>query len=167
MLINFTTNSAIRGALISVIGFCLFQVAVRAQSPPETETIVKGRSFVIGLVSGEVLRYSAFNPSETDADKPTEPLSLQLKLYDAHGSLIATSPKLVIPPGEFRWIEFDRDSLPISGEPGSTRAQFRTQPLWGLRAKDRLQVSTSLEIHGNTSATPGTFRFFFNVEALP
>jgi len=167
MLINFTTNSAIRRAMMSLIALCLFQVAVSAQSPPETETIVKGRSFVLGLVSGEVLRYSAFNPSETDAGKPNEPLSLQLKLYDAHGALVATSPKIVIPPGEFRWIEFDRDTLPISGEPGSTRAQFRTQPLWGLRARDRLQVSTSLEVHGNSSSTPGTFKFFFNVEALP
>src|SRR5215813_13994345 len=158
MLIKFTINSAVHKAMMAVIALCLFQVAVSAQSPPETETIVKGRSFVIGLVSGEVLRYSAFNPAETDTGKPTEPLSLQLKLYDAHGTLVATSPKIVIPPGEFRWIEFDRDTLPISGEPGSTRAQFRTQPLWGLRARDRLQVSTSLEVHGNSSSsTPGTF----------
>jgi len=167
MLINFITNSAIGRAMVALIALSLFHVAVSAQSPPGSETLVNGQPAVVGLVSGEVLRYSAFNPSETEAGKPNEPLSLQLKLYDDHGSLIATSPKIVIPPGEFRWVEFDRDTLPISGEPGSTRAQIRTQPLWGLRANARLKVSASLEILGNTSATRGTFKFFFNVEALP
>lgn len=167
MLINFITNSAIRKAMMALIALCLLRVPINAQSPAETETLVNGQPVVLGLVSGEVLRYSAFNPSETEAGKPNEPLSLQLKLYDAHGSLVATSPKIVIPPGEFRWVEFDRDTLPISGEPGSTRAQVRTQPLWGVRANVRLKVSTSLEIRGNTSATSGSFKFFFNVEALP
>src|SRR5262245_20059981 len=100
----------------------------------------------LGLIQGETLRFTAFNPSETDDGKANEPISLQLKLYDKNGTEIATSPKVVIPPGEFRWVEFNRDTLSISGEPGSTRAQFRTVPLWGVRARPRVRVSTSLEI---------------------
>ena len=167
MLINFTNNSASCKAMMALIALCLFQVGVSAQSPTETETFVNGQPVVVGLVSGEVLRFSAFNPSETDAGKPNEPLSLQLKLYDASGALVATSPKIVIPPGEFRWVEFDRDTLPIAGEPGSTRAQLRTTPLWGVRQSRPFKVSTSLEIRSNTSSTTGSFKFYFNVETLP
>ena len=120
---------------------------------------------MLGLIQGETLRYTAFNPSETDAGKPNESISLELKLYDKNGAVIAVSPRVVIPPGEFRWVEFNRDALSIPGEPGTTRAQIRTQPLWGLRSKSHLNISTSLEVLNNNSA--GTFKFFFNVEALP
>jgi hypothetical protein len=159
-------TSLFRKATPVLVALSLFMVAAQAQTklgPPER--IVNGQTAPVGLIQGETLRYTAFNPSETDSGEPNEPISLRMKLYDKDGAVIAVSPKVVIPPGEFRWIDFNRDELGLSGEPGTTRAQVRMQPLWGLRANNRLHVSTSLEIINNTSG--GTYRFFITVEALP
>jgi hypothetical protein len=155
-----------RKATLLLLALSFFQLPVLAQSPAgPNETTVNGQTNLLGLIQGETLRFTAFNPTETDSGRANEPISLQLKLYDQHGDVIAVSPKVVIPPGEFRSVDFNRDDLPLSGEPGTTRAQLRTMPLWGLRARTRLHISTSLEVINNTNG--GTFKFYFNVETLP
>jgi hypothetical protein len=168
MQINFTRNSSIfRKATLVLAAFCIFQVAVRAQSREEpAETLVNGQTSLVGLVRGEMLRFTAFNPSETDNGKPNEPITLRLRVYDAHGGLIVQSPALVIPPGEFRWVDFDHAELGTPSEPATSRNQIRTKPLWGLRSRSPLHVTTTLELLDSTTQR-GTFKFFFNVEALP
>lgn len=42
---------------------------------------------------------------------------------------------------------------PISGEPGTARAQVRTVPLWGLRTRSRFLITASLEIVDSTGQT--------------
>ena len=158
-------NSLLRKITLVLVALGFVMVTAQAQTGDPTETIVPGRPVTLGLIQGETLRYTAFNPSETDAGKPNESISLQLKLYDKNGAVIAVSPKVVIPPGEFRSVEFNRDALTIPGEPGTTRAQIRTQALWGLRSKSRFNVSISLEVLNNNTA--GTFKFFYNIETLP
>jgi hypothetical protein len=149
---------------MTLAALSLLQLAVGAQSG--SELIVTGQTGLAGLARGEMMRFTAFNPVLTDGGHPNEPISLKLAVYDAQGALVASSPQVEIPPGQFRWIDFDYDDLPIAGEPGTTRNQVRTVPLWGLRARGRLHVSTSLDlIDGTTGA--GQFRFFFTVEALP
>jgi hypothetical protein len=161
-------NFRFRKVTLALVALSFFLVAAQAQRGEPTETIVNGQTVPIGLVQGETLRFTAFNPSETDSGQPNEPISLQMKLYDSHGAVIAVSAKVMIPPGEFRSVDFNRDDLPISGEPGTTRAQLRTVPLWGLRSRGRFHVSTSLETFSNGSTTAaGSFKFFFNIEALP
>ena len=158
-------NSVLRAAAFVLLALSLFQLPAGAQlSQPEiTRT---GATALVGLVPGERLRFTAFNPSTTESSREhNEPVRMQLKLYDAAGEIIAASPDVVIPPGEFRFVDFNRDDLPIAGEPGTRRAQVRTQALWGLRSHDRLQLPTSLEIIDNQ--TGGSFKFFFTVEALP
>ena len=158
-------KSALRGAAFVLVALSFFQLPASAQrSQPEITR--NGATAVVGLARGERLRFSAFNPSTTESSRENnEPVRMQLKLYDANGNVIAQSPDVEIPPGEFRFVDFNRDDLPIAGEPGTQRAQFRTQALWGLRAHGRLQISTSLEIIDNQ--TGGSFKFFFTVEALP
>lgn len=111
------------------------------------------------------MRYSAFNPLTTESGRPNEQISLRLQLFDAQGNVIAESPAVQIPPGEFRSVDFNYDDLPIAGEPGTARKQFRTTALWGVRRRATIHVSTSLETVDST--TGGSFKFFFTIEALP
>ena len=166
MRINFTRNVRIsRLAALALVTFSFFQLPVGAQSSRESnETIVPGATALVGLASGDMLRFTAFNPAKTESGRPNEPISLQLKLYDAHGDVIAESPQIEIPPGEFRSVDFNQDQLGGASAPGS-RNQVRTFPLWGLRARGRLSVTTSLEIV--QSSTGSSHLWFLNVEALP
>jgi len=165
MSINLTLrNSIFQKTLVTLAALSLFQLAVSAQS--SNEIMVTGQTALGGLVRGELMRFTAFNPLLTDLGHPNEPISLKLRVFDALGNVIAESPEVNIPPGQFRWIDFDYDDLPVAGEPGTMRKQFRTIPLWGLRSRSRLHVSTSLDLL-NSSTGAGTFKFFFTVEALP
>jgi len=164
MSINLTLrNSIFQKTLVTLAALSLLQLAVSAQSSNE---LIVGQTALAGLARGELIRFTAFNPVLTDAGHPNEPISLKLRVFDALGNVIAESPEVTIPPGQFRWIDFDYDDLPITGEAGTLRKQFRTIPLWGLRSRSRLHVSTSLDAL-NSSTGAGTFKFFFTVEALP
>lgn len=166
MLTNITRNKSVfRIATAALAVFSLFQLPVGAQSSRESnETIVPGATALVGLAPGEMLRFTAFNPPKTESGRPNEPISLKLKLYDAHGDVIAESAEVEIPPGEFRSVDFNDDQLAGASAPGS-RNQVRTFPLWGLRARGRLLVTTSLEIV--QSSTGSSHLWFLNVEALP
>ena len=167
MLTNLTRNNSVfRIATLALVAFSFFQLPVGAQSSVESnETIVPGATALLGLARGESLRFSAFNPSKTESGLRNEPISMQLKLYDAHGDVIAESPQIEIPPGEFRFVDFNHDELPVAGEPGTARNQIRTQALWGLRTHSQINVATSLEVVD--SSTGGSCRVFVFVEAVP
>ena len=165
MKINFIRNPRInRLATLVLLTSCLFQLPAGAQSSaPANEQTKIGSPALLGLARGETLRFTAFNPESTG--ERGEPIRMQMKLYDAQGNVIAASPEVVIPPGEFRFVDFNRDDLPITGDPNTGLLQVRTQPLWGLRSRTRLSVTTSLEVRN--TATGGNFRFLIIVEALP
>jgi len=160
------TKSIFPNAILTLVALCFFQLAVSVSAQTSGEKSVIGQTNMVGVAHGETIRFKAFNPSETDSGRANEPLGMQLRIYDEHGSLIAESPRVDIPPGEFRWVDIKRDDLPVAGEPGTGRAQVRTIPLWGLRTSARIHVPTQLEIVDSTTGA-GTFKFFFNVEALP
>jgi len=157
-------NSILRKAVLGLIAFCFFQLAVRAQTREESP--LSGQTALVGLVRGEMIRFTAFNPLETDDGRPNGPITLRLQIYDAHGALITHSPQLTIPPGEFRWVDFDHDELGTPSEPDTSRNQVRTMPLWGLSRSRPLHIPTTLELLDSTTHA-STFKFFFNVEALP
>jgi len=160
-------HSILRKAMLALIAFCFFQPAVPAQTREElTGTPISGQTALVGLVSGEMIRFTAFNPLKTDDGRTNEPITLRLQIYDSHGALIAESPAVTIPPGEFRWVDFDYTELGTPPSGAGTRNQFRTTALWGVRASRRVHVSTLLEVLDSTTHA-STFRFFFNVEALP
>ena len=159
-------NSIFRKAMLALIAFCFFQLAVHAQTREEpTGTPISGQAGLVGLVRGEMIRFTAFNPLETEDGRPNGPITLRLQIYDAHGALITQSPEVTIPPGEFRWVDFDYAELGTPSEAG-TRNQVRTRPLWGLSRSRRLRISTLLEVL-DSSTQASTFRFFLTVEALP
>ena len=159
-------NSIIRRATLTVFVFSFLQLSVWAQSRPDSDvTLVPGRTVLFGLTRGDMLRFSAFNPSTTESGLPTEPLSLRLRFFDEHGDVVAVSAEVVIPPNQFRWVDINYDDIPITAD-STGRKQIRTTPLWGLRTRGRFSAPTSLEITNSTAST-GTFKFFFNVESLP
>jgi hypothetical protein len=166
MRISFACGKSIkRLAALALVAFSFFQLPAGAQSSGQSnETIVTGETALVGLASGDMLRFTAFNPAKTESRQPNEPISLRLNLYDAHGDVIAESPPMEIPPGEFRSVDFNNDQLPAASEPGA-RNQVRTVPLWGLRARSRFLVTTSLEIV--QSSTGSSHLWFLTVEALP
>jgi hypothetical protein len=159
-------NSIIRRATLTVFVFSFLHLSVWAQSRPEADvTLVNGQTVLIGLTRGDVLRFTAFNPPTSESGQTNLALSLRLRIFYEHGDVAAVSPEVVIPPNQFRWVDFSYDDLPIAAD-STGRKQVRTMPLWGVRARSRFLVSTSLEI-ANSTTSAGTFKFFFNVEALP
>ncbi|HEX5732917.1 MAG TPA: hypothetical protein VF131_08795 [Blastocatellia bacterium] len=164
MQINFIRNSRINRLAAGVLlACCFFQLQAAAQSEPANERTKIGSPALIGFARGEMLRFTAFNPESTG--ERGGPIRMQMKLFDAQGTVIATSAEVMIPPGQFRFVDFNRDDLPITGDPDTGLLQVRTQPLWGVRAGVRVAVTTSLEVSNHT--TGGSFKFFLIVEALP
>ncbi|HYV07912.1 MAG TPA: hypothetical protein VFB82_25190 [Blastocatellia bacterium] len=150
----------------AVIALSAFQLPANAQKSDQADEITRvGATALVGLARGQKLRFTAFNPSTTESHERNEPIRMQVLIYTGTGESIAESPAIVIPPGEFRFVDFDRDDLPVTGEPGTARAQLRTIPLWGLRSHSRFNVSTSLELVDDT--TGSTHTWFVKVEALP
>jgi hypothetical protein len=169
MLTNFTRNkSLLRITTLSLVVFSFSQLPASAGSSEQiNETTVVGKTTaLVGLARGDTLRYTAFNPLKTESGERNEPIRLRLKLYDARGNVIAESAAVEIPPGEFRFVDFNRDDLPVAGEPGTARAEIRTQAIWGFRNVIPINVTTSLEVvDSGTGAT--RYNPFITVEALP
>lgn len=88
-----------------------------------------GNDIITGIVPGQTLRVSLFNPlssgSEAGSDAQSKSFSGHVKVFDASGNLIAQSADLVVAPGEFRYFDINRDALPLPGEPGTGRLQVR------------------------------------------
>jgi hypothetical protein len=110
MRINFARSKSIKElAALAVVAFSFFQLPAGAQSSAQSnETTVAGETALVGLASGDMLRFTAFNPAKTESGGPNEPIS-QLKLYDSRGDVIAESRQIEIPPGEFRSVDFNND----------------------------------------------------------
>jgi len=161
------TSLILRANLI-LLAASFFQISVAAQKRGEDPvTTVQGQTAMAWMGFGELIRFRAFNPTQTEDGKPNEPLDVQIKLFDERGALLHQTTTVTIPPGEFRWIDIKREELNVAGDPGTGTVQFRTQPLWGLRAQTRLvRVPTSLDLV-NQATAGGTFRFYIIVEALP
>src|ERR1700752_4304641 len=134
MQINIIRNRlallVVTGALIALSVLQLPASAQRSEQAGEITTV--GATALVGLARGDSLPFTAFNPNTTESQQRNEPIRMQVLIFTATGEGIAESPAIVIPPGEFRSVDFDRDDLPISGEPGTARAQLRTIPLWGV-----------------------------------
>jgi hypothetical protein len=144
---------------------CFFRLPAGAESPAQTSDIVKtGAPALLGLARGEELRYTAFNPGS--AEGGGEPIGMKMKLYDATGNVIAESAQVVIPPREFRSVDFKRDDLALAGEPRTGLLQVRTTPVFFLRNANAVSVTTSLELTAGGKQA-GAYKFFFIIEALP
>jgi len=107
--------------------------------------------YLMGIVPGQTLRVTLFNPPASEAEPSGQPSSGHVKVFDGRGNLLAQSSKLAIPPGEFRSFDFDRAALHVSGEQGTNRAQVRIKPFFDFKA-ERLVRSVEL-VDNNTGKT--------------
>jgi prepilin-type processing-associated H-X9-DG protein len=121
-----------------------------------------GNDTMMGLVPGQKALVTAYLPSrlvlaENGSYEESPPIRGHVKVFDSSGYLIAQSPELVIKPGESGSFGFDRNALPILGEPGTNRAQVRMKPFFTFESKrlsppgeDRLLTSlVSFEVVDN------------------
>jgi len=78
---------------------------------------------ITGIIGGQTLRVTLFNPGSAGADNRRS----QVSLFEIHGYLLEESQELIIPPGEFRSFDFNRAALSSPGEPGTGRLQVRAK----------------------------------------
>jgi hypothetical protein len=105
-----------------------------------------GNDIIMGIVPGQTLRVTLFNPPFSESGAQNEPVGGHVKVFDGSGNLIAQSPELAIPPGEFRSFEFNRFALSLPGEPGTNRANVRIKPFYNFRSGRVSPVLPSFEI---------------------
>ena len=105
-----------------------------------------GNDIIMGIVPGQTLRVTLFNPPFSESGAQNEPVGGHVKVFDGSGNLIAQSPEQVIPPGKFRSFDFNRGALPLAGEPGTNRANVRIKPFYNFRSERLSPVLASFEI---------------------
>lgn len=102
-----------------------------------------GSDYLMGIVPGQTLRVTLFNPPASETDTAHQPVNAHVKVFDGRGNQIAQSAELAIPSGESRSFDFDRAALRLAGEPGTNRAQVRIKPFFDFKA-ERLVRSVEL-----------------------
>ena len=138
------TSHAIIGRLptLALLALFLVQPQVRAQEEPS----VVFHSISWGLVRGQTVRFSVSNPVAPSQREPLRSILVQVRLFDASGAVLATGDEISIPPGEFRSVDFSRDDLPVTTNPGGrvqTRALVRYRT---FSIVDRTQLIPSIEL---------------------
>ncbi len=93
-----------------------------------------GNDIMMGIVPGQTLRITLSNPPSSGSAAKRDPVIGRVKFFDEGGILIAQSDESVIPPGEFRSFDLDRDALSLPGETGTGRLQSRAS--WSLIVQD-------------------------------
>ena len=92
--------------------------------------------FSFGIVPGQSVRFSVFNPEEANTN--TNDLRgklLRIKVKEPSGVEVTVSRQLEILPGQFNGVSFDYDDLAIEPETRTGRKQALFQ-LFSLRVKD-------------------------------
>ncbi|MCM3900159.1 MAG: hypothetical protein ND866_00480 [Pyrinomonadaceae bacterium] len=152
-----------RLAALALLALCLVHPQARAQE--EAAFVFHTSSW--GMVGGQTARFSVFNQIEPSERERLGPVFIQVMLFDASGAVIATSDEIAIPPGEFRSVDFNRDDLPVSHEPGGrvqTRAQVRYRSFYLVDRTRAVGFAPSIELidnsTGRTTAVWVTVGFF-------
>jgi prepilin-type processing-associated H-X9-DG protein len=114
-----------------------------------------GNNVMTGFVPGQTLRLTLYNPPSFGSEVHRESVIGRVKFFDESGNLITQSDESVIPPGEFRSFDLDRDALSLPGEIGTGRLQARAS--WSflepgvsrLRPDASRRVAASFELVDN------------------
>lgn len=158
MRIDFKRRSLlVRLAALALLAFFFIQANVHATQPinssaAQAVVFVGGWGASVGLARGQTLRVNVSNENEPGARSGSEPVFALATLYDARGNTLAQSAEVAMRAGEFRALDFDRDDLHLTGEPGTGRVQVRATALWGVRTRHYFgpdDIPASLEIVDN------------------
>jgi hypothetical protein len=124
MNINSVRNTRInRLAVLALLILCFSQLPIRAWGQHQSGSgKVQMADFLhFGLVPDEMARITVANvPDNPVADGP---ISAQLTLFNAEGTEIYKSPEVVIPVGQFRWMDVKREQLSDRGDSLTGRLQ--------------------------------------------
>ncbi|HKQ72971.1 MAG TPA: hypothetical protein VJ810_04530 [Blastocatellia bacterium] len=85
---------------------------------------------MMGICSDQRLVVTISRPASTGSAAQCEPVKGHVKVFDGNGNLIAQSPEKVIPSGGSPSFQFNRNEIPLPGEPGTNRAQVRIRPFF-------------------------------------
>jgi hypothetical protein len=129
------------------------------------------RDILMGIIPGQTLRVTLFNPPAFESGTQSESVNGHIKVFDGGGNLIAQSSEQAVRPGEFRSFDFDRHALPLSGAPGTNRAQTRIKPFFDFESERLSRVLASFEIvdnsTGKTVAMSGQQCLVFYLGGIP
>jgi hypothetical protein len=119
------------------------------------QTISLPEGVLIGLVPGQRVRLTLTNPPSygTEAGSEAKPSHVggHVKVFDSIGNAVAQSDELVIPAGEFRSFDFNRDEIALPGEPGTHRVQARIKPFFSFSSGRLSPVLVSFEVVDNST----------------
>ena len=143
--------------LIATAMFALpcFQLTAGANSfraPDGNVMIVQSAPF--GLARGQVLRITGLNTGDPVSRNPDgRKYKMLVAFLVEDGSVVGQSDEFTIEPGEFHSFDFDRDDLPLAGEPGTGRVQLSAEVRYRFFSLvDRTRATTaSLEIIDKSS----------------
>jgi hypothetical protein len=132
----------IRNKILKHITLTLALVVMVVGFPWTTEAqnlrVLKGTT-LIGFIPGQTLRFSIANQSTPE--EGNQMVRAQVTLYDAQGTVLASSRKVEVLSGQFRTFDFIRADLPVTGEPDTGRLQ--------VRADVQIQVDSQQVIPSN------------------
>jgi hypothetical protein len=116
-----------------------------------------GNDAMMGIVPGQTLRITLLNPPSSGSEAGRQPTANgHVMIFSNAGILLAQSGNLVIPSGEFRSFDFNRNALSLPGEPGTGRLQVRavvegTFTLTFTGQTTRVPLSASWELVDNST----------------
>ena len=108
---------------------------------------------IYGFVPGQTARFCVAYPPTTQ--EGTRPVRAQIMLYDAGGNEVARSREEEVAAGQFRIFDFNRDDLPLAGEPNTGRVQVRgvMQVAFMDGSVRPVKLSVSTEVMDNRTGT--------------
>lgn len=117
-----------------------------------------GNDNLYGMVPGQMLRFTVFNPDEPDSRAGgITKLGSKLLILQGDGTSPGESEEVIIPAGEFRSFDVKRDDLHVAGEPGTDRLQVRIRIiLWVLEGSAHSGFSPTISVELVTSSTGKT-----------
>jgi hypothetical protein len=124
--------------IILTLALVLMVVGSPRTTKAQNLKVLKGTT-LISFIPGQTLRFSIANLSTPQ--EGSQMVCAQVTLYDAQGTVLASSRKVGVLPSQFRTFDFTRDDLLIAGEPGTGRLQ--------VRADVQVQVDTQQVIPSN------------------
>jgi hypothetical protein len=124
-----------------------------------------GNPNTVGFVYGQTLRVNALDPDE--ARLSGDLLRVRVRLADAQGNLIAQSAEVIIPAGEFHSFDFNRNEIPLRGEPGTGRLQVAWSVVAFTLASSPRPFPISIEVVENTTGLSSTSKVAYGYLAVP
>lgn len=111
-----------------------------AQEP--TLIAIQTRSALVAAIPRQTLRVNWANLSAADPrDRVLEPLSVNVKLFNSAGQVIAQTETAPAQAGRFDYSDFNRDLIGLPGEPGTGRLPARVEVTARFRVAQQVDAT--------------------------